>query len=59
MKLNKTRVWLGGIAGGVVWIAWGFFIGMRRGSALRGHAETRTVPEGTALSVFHRRFGLC
>jgi len=29
MKLNKTRVWLGGIAGGVAWIAWGFFIGMR------------------------------
>jgi hypothetical protein len=30
MKLNTTRVWLGGIAGGVVWIAWGFFIGMRQ-----------------------------
>ncbi len=30
MKLNKTRVWLGGIAGGVVWIAWGFFIGTRQ-----------------------------
>ncbi len=30
MKLNKTRVWLGGIAGGVVWTAWGFFIGMRQ-----------------------------
>jgi hypothetical protein len=30
MKLNKTRVWLGGIAGGVVWIAWGFFIGIRQ-----------------------------
>jgi hypothetical protein len=29
MKLNKTRVWLGGIAGGVVWIAWGFVVGMR------------------------------
>ena len=29
MKLNKTRVLLGGIAGGVVWLAWGFFIGMR------------------------------
>src|ERR1700674_3060170 len=23
------------------------------GSALRGHAETRIVPEGTALSAFH------
>ena len=30
MKLNTTRVWLGGIVGGVVWIAWGFFIGMRQ-----------------------------
>jgi len=29
MKLNTTRVWLGGIAGGVVWIAWGFFVGWR------------------------------
>src|SRR5260370_27956985 len=27
MKLNTARVWLGGIAGGVVWIAWGFFVG--------------------------------
>ncbi|MFI5095188.1 MAG: hypothetical protein ACHQIK_17265 [Candidatus Acidiferrales bacterium] len=31
MKLNKTRVWLGGVAGGVVWSAWSFFIGMRLG----------------------------
>ncbi len=30
MKLNTTRVWLGGIVGGVVWIAWGFLIGMRQ-----------------------------
>jgi hypothetical protein len=30
MKLNKTRVWVGGIAGGVVWIAWGFLLGMRQ-----------------------------
>ena len=29
MKLNSSRVWLGGIAGGVVWNAWSFFIGMR------------------------------
>ena len=26
MKLNHARVWLGGIAGGVVWNAWSFFI---------------------------------
>jgi hypothetical protein len=30
MKLNRTRIWLGGIAGGVVWIAWGFLVGMRQ-----------------------------
>ncbi len=30
MKLNTTRVWLGGIAGGVVWNAWGFFIQMHQ-----------------------------
>jgi len=30
MKLNKTRVWLGGIAGGVVWTAWSFFVGLRQ-----------------------------
>jgi hypothetical protein len=30
MKLNTARVWLGGIVGGVVWIAWGLFIGMRQ-----------------------------
>jgi len=30
MKLNTARVWLGGIAGGVVWNAWGFFIQMRQ-----------------------------
>lgn len=30
MKLNTTRVWLGGIAGGVVWTLWSFFVGMRQ-----------------------------
>jgi hypothetical protein len=30
MRLNTTRVWLGGIAGGVVWNAWGFFIQTRQ-----------------------------
>jgi hypothetical protein len=30
MKLNTTRVWLGGIVGGVVWTAWSFFIGRRQ-----------------------------
>jgi hypothetical protein len=30
MKLNKMRVLLGGIAGGVVWIAWGFFVSIRQ-----------------------------
>ena len=30
MKLNTTRIWLGGIAGGVVWNAWSTFIGFRQ-----------------------------
>jgi hypothetical protein len=30
MKLNTARVWIGGIAGGVAWTAWDFFIGMRQ-----------------------------
>lgn len=29
MKLNRARIWLGGIAGGVVWSAWSFFVGTR------------------------------
>ena len=29
MGVNKGRVWLGGLAGGVVWTAWSFFIGTR------------------------------
>lgn len=30
MKLNTGRVWLGGIAGGVVWNVWSFLINMRQ-----------------------------
>jgi len=30
MKLNQARIWIGGIAGGVVWSAWSLFIGMRQ-----------------------------
>jgi hypothetical protein len=30
MKLNQARIWLGGIAGGVVWTVWSFLIGMRQ-----------------------------
>jgi len=29
MKLNTARVWLGGIAGGIVWNAWSFLINLR------------------------------
>lgn len=29
MKLNKARVWLGGIAGGVAWCGWSYFIGWK------------------------------
>ena len=31
MRVNTTRVWLGGIAGGVVWNAWSFFMNTRLG----------------------------
>jgi hypothetical protein len=27
MSLNKSRIWLGGLAGGVVWVLWSFFVG--------------------------------
>ncbi len=30
MKLNSARIWMGGIAGGVVWNVWSFVIGMRQ-----------------------------
>jgi len=30
MKLNQARIWIGGIAGGVVWSAWSFFLNMRQ-----------------------------
>jgi hypothetical protein len=31
MALNKSRIWLGGLAGGVVWTLWSFVIGMKLG----------------------------
>ncbi len=27
MNLNRSRVWLGGLAGGVVWLIWSFLVG--------------------------------
>jgi hypothetical protein len=27
MRLNRARIWLGGLAGGVVWTIWSFLIG--------------------------------
>ncbi|MFY9676214.1 MAG: hypothetical protein WCB53_07620 [Terriglobales bacterium] len=32
MKLNAARVWMGGIAGGVVWNVWSFLLNMRQAS---------------------------
>ncbi|MBI3477775.1 MAG: hypothetical protein HY010_18735 [Acidobacteria bacterium] len=29
MKMNTSRIWLGGIAGGVVWSIWSYLIGMK------------------------------
>jgi hypothetical protein len=31
MRVNTARVWMGGIAGGVVWSAWSFFMNTRLG----------------------------
>ena len=31
MKPNRARIWVGGIAGGVVWSVWSFVIGMKQG----------------------------
>ena len=27
MRLNRGRIWLGGLAGGVVWLLWSFLVG--------------------------------
>jgi hypothetical protein len=27
MQLNRARVWVGGLAGGVIWTAWSFLVG--------------------------------
>ena len=27
MALNRSRIWLGGLAGGVVWLIWSFLVG--------------------------------
>src|SRR5260370_20580482 len=53
MKLNTARVWLGGIAGGAVWTAWGFLVGLRQAPLYDAMQKLRIVPEGTALSAFH------
>ncbi len=29
MKLNRARVWIGGVAGGVVWTLWGMLVGIK------------------------------
>ena len=29
MKVNKARVWMGGVAGGIVWTIWSFVVGMK------------------------------
>ena len=31
MRVNTARVWMGGIAGGIVWNAWSFFMNTRLG----------------------------
>ncbi|HEY1272804.1 MAG TPA: hypothetical protein VGF08_12500 [Terriglobales bacterium] len=31
MRINKARVWLGGVVGGVVWTIWSFLVGIKLG----------------------------
>ena len=60
MKLNRGRIWLGGLAGGVVWNLWSFFIYHYITSAryvVRQNAGL--VPENAALSVLHGGSGSC
>src|SRR5260221_11750765 len=53
MKLNKTRVWLGGIAGGVGGTAWGFFVGKRMGPLYEGMQKQGLFLKGTRYPFFN------
>jgi hypothetical protein len=55
MKLNIARIWLGGIVGGIVWIAWGFFIGMRQAplyAAMQTHGLFLQQPRYQPFAAF-------
>ena len=52
MRVNAARVWLGGIAGGIVWNAWSFFIGMRQGPLYEAMQKQGLFLEEVALSIF-------
>jgi hypothetical protein len=39
MSINRGRVWLGGLAGGVVWSIWSFFVGTRQTALLAAAQE--------------------
>ncbi len=54
MKLNTTRVWLGGFAGGIVWTGVEFLHRNAARPLLRGDAEARIVFERTAISILRR-----
>ena len=54
MKVNAARVWMGGIAGGVAWTAWSFFIGMRQAPYYDAMQKQGLVFERSSLSIFCR-----
>ena len=60
MKLNRGRIWLGGLAGGVVWNLWSFFIYHYITSfryVVRQNAGL--VPENATLSLLRGGSGPC
>ena len=53
MHLNRGRIWLGGLAGGVVWTLWSFLVGKYVITDARYVAAQNAgfVPENAALSL--------
>jgi hypothetical protein len=45
MALNKSRIWLGGLAGGVVWTMWSFVIGMKLGPFYMAMTPLHFLPQ--------------
>src|SRR5271154_2244395 len=52
MKLNTARVWLGGIAGGVIWIGWGFGVGMKQAPIYEAMQKQGLLLKAPRYSLF-------